>query len=447
MNSYGKKFMELNPIVRDLSTKYTGSYFGLISIRQGMRLIQIFMLVVSLADIIPSISEVGYRCEISYADASQSLSSFSQVLCWIKASLNPWDVCKYSSLATFTSEFIDQIALFFGIVLISSPKPHIPYVKITRYLIFLSATESLVRLVYHALVYFGGNDFVSSTNSCAILQGYEDTSDDQYFKFDSIREMVYESLSLMFYSAYIYGTYALVTILKRGGTGDEKVIEEDVLSLVKVSPPKIVVLSSAFGITSLRIGIIALCCLLFGTSTLSLSRLVYRLIYTCGNFDTDSTWCIWPYGVMATIDEGAVVITCIITIVTYLNLKNRTLLWMLKFSWGFFVASSLGFLGMALMIITNNYPSYWMDNMKSDLWTYYIRFWISLVLVVLTFSVQVVRLAGGVGWENEKMASKLVIENLSEEVVENPRDSIDDLLQTAQKGVAYIDSDQSSADD
>jgi hypothetical protein len=120
---------------------------------------------------------------------------------------------------------------------------------------------------------------------------------------------------------------------------------------------------------------------------------------------------------------------------------------MLKFSWGFFVASSLGFLGMALMIITNNYPSYWMDNMKSDLWTYYIRFWISLVLVVLTFSVQVVRLAGGVGWENEKMASKLVIENLSEEVVENPRDSIDDLLQTAQKGVAYIDSDQSSADD
>jgi len=285
------------------------------------------------------------------------------------------------------------------------------------------------------MVYWGGDDFVSKSNSCSVIAGYKG-SDDAYFRSDSVQEMVYESISLIFYSAYIYGTYALVTILERGGTGDEKVIEDDVLALVKTSPPKVLVLSSTFGIVSLRLGILALCCILFGTSSLSVSRLTYRLIYTCGKFENDSSWCIWPYGIMSLIDEAAIAVTCIVTIIVILNLKSDKMISLLKFSWIYFVITSIGLMGTSLFVISENYPSYWMDNMKGDFWTYYIRFWITLTLVVLVFSIQVLRLAGGVGWETESGAKAILNENLSEEIIdsEKRRDSLDDLLGESKVG-------------
>jgi hypothetical protein len=146
----------------------------------------------------------------------------------------------------------------------------------------------------------------------------------------------------------------------------------------------------------------------------------------------------WPYGIVAAIDEGAIAITCIITIVTYLNLKNNLMISMMKLSWAYFMVSSLGFLGMSLQIIAQNYPAYWFDNIRSDFWTYYIRFWLSAVLFILVFSVQVLRLAGGIGWESEDMAKRILLETLSEEVVDKRRDSLDDLLGAGDSKVEKI---------
>lgn len=402
---------------------YTGSYFGVVSIRQGMQAILVILLVASIFEVIPSIAEVGYRCEMYFAGSSGQLSSFSQVLCWLSDSIKPWEICRFNSLLLFSSEFVDELALFFGLVLISSPKPHIPYVLLTRYLIMFSTIESLTRLVYRSLVYWGGNNFLSSAGTCAISH----VASDEMVQSESLREIIFEIICLLLYTAYIWGTFVLVPILRRGGTGDEKVADSDVLALIRVSPPKLLVIASGFGFGPLRTITLLLSCVLFGISSFSLFGNIYRMTYWCGYFPHDSSWCIWPYGITSLVDQGLCLGGSIMTIIVVLQLSSDRLLGFLKIFWSLVSVLTLGFLGWSLYIVSEHYPAYWFDGMKEDVWSLYVKFWISLILVVFISSMSVVRIAGGTGAENETDAWSIIHENLSEEVIDEHGDDNDPL--------------------
>ena len=406
---------------------YSASYFGLVSIRQGMQAILVILIISSIFEVIPSIAEVGYRCEMYFAGSSGQLGSFSQLLCWLRDTVTPWEICRYNSLLLFASEFADELVLFFGLVLISSPKPHIPYVQLTRYLIIFSTIESTIRLTYRCLAYWGGNEFLTSAGTCPVSH----VATDEMVQSESLREIIFEVICLILYSAYIWGTIVLVPILRRGGTGDEKVATSDVLSLISVSPPKLLVVSSGFGFGSLRTISLLLSCVMFAVSSFTLFGNIYRMSYWCGNFAHDSSWCIWPYGVLSLADQGLCLAGSILSIVVILQLTSDRLLGTLKFFWGIVSMIILGFLGWSLYIVSEHYPAYWFDGMKEDVWSLYVRFWISLMLIVFVSSISVVRIAGGTGAENECDAWALIHENLSEEVVDkkvNDDDPLADLL-------------------
>ena len=406
---------------------YSASYLGVVSIRQGMQAILIILIIASIFEVIPSIAEVGYRCEMYFAGSSGQLGSFSQLLCWLSSSVTPWQICRYNSLLLFASEFADELVLFFGLVLISSPKPHIPYVQLTRYLIIFSSIESLIRLTYRCLAYWGGNDFLSSAGTCPISH----VATDEMVQSESLREIIFEVICLVLYSAYIWGTIVLVPILRRGGTGDEKVAASDVLSLIRVSPPKLLVVSSGFGFGSLRTVSLLLSCVLFGVSSFTLFGNIYRMAYWCGYFAHDSSWCIWPYGVLSLGDQGLCLAGSIFTIAVILKLSSDRIIGTLKFLWGTVAMITLGFLGWSLYIISENYPAYWFDGMKEDVWSLYVRFWISIMLILFVSSINVVRIAGGTGAENESDSWAIIHENLSEEVIDKEThgdDPLADLL-------------------
>lgn len=413
---------ESDPVSKQTET-YSASYFGIVSIRQGMQAILIILLVSSIVEVIPAIAEVGYRCELYFAGSSGELSSFSQSLCWLKESLTPWQICRYNSLLLFASEFVDELALFFGLVLISSPKPHIPYVVLTRYVIIFSIVESLTRLVYRCLAYWGGNNFLNAAGSCPISH----VASDDMVQSESLREIIFECICLVLYMAYIWGTFVLVPILRRGGTGDEKVADSDVLSLIRTSPPKLLVVSSGFGFGSLRtIGLI-LSCVMFAVSSFSLFGNIYRMSNWCGLYSHDSSWCIWPYGVLSLVEQGLCVGGSVLTIVVILQLSSDRMLTFLKILWGLVSLITLSFLGWSLYIVSEHYPAYWFDNMKEDVWSLFVKFWISITLVVLVSSIGVLRIAGGTGAESPSDTWAIIHENLSEEVVDKMNDDDDPL--------------------
>ena len=406
---------------------YSASYFGVVSIRQGMQAILVILLIASITEVIPSIAEVGYRCEMYFAGSSGQLGSFSELLCWMSNSVTPWQICRYNSLLLFASEFADELVLFFGLVLISSPKPHIPYVQLTRYLIIFSTIESANRLTYRCLAYWGGNNFLNAAGTCPVSS----IATDEMLQSESLREIIFEVICLVLYTAYIWGTIVLVPILRRGGTGDEKVADSDVLSLVRVSPPKLLVVSSGFGFGSLRTISLLLSCVLFAVSSFSLFANIYRMAYWCGYFSHDSSWCIWPYGVLSLGDQGLCLGGSILTIVVLLQLSSDRLLGTIKIFWGIVSLITLGFFGWSLYIVSEKYPAYWFDGMKEDVWSLYVRFWISLMLIVFVSSISVVRIAGGTGVENEADAWAVIHENLSEEVIDKSThddDPLADLL-------------------
>ena len=372
------------------------------------------MFFVSLFDIHPAIIQAGYECEMSFTDASDMLGSFSQVLCWTRESLPPWEVCKYSAVFAFSSEFIEQLSLFFGLILISSPKPSIKYVLATRYLMILSAISCLTRLSYSCSAFMNGESFLKSSSSCLFEGSNEVAGNTLEIASKSKYEIIFEALTLTFFCAYIWGTYALVTVLKRGGTGDEKVAGTDVLSLIKVNPPKLLVLSSFFGIAPLRPAALVLTCLLVGLTCFNGFSNIYRMMYWCGQLDIETGWCVWPYGILNSIDTLICLLVCGYTVQTLLHLKSDKNLIKLTILWSYLTVSSLGFSVMSLYILVEKFPAYWMDGMRGDFWVYYARFWISVMIAVLVNSLSIVRLAGGIGWENEAEVKELIYSNLSE---------------------------------
>lgn len=243
------------------------------------------MWIVALFNIYPAVTEIGYECEMSFTDASNVMGTFSQLLCWFNRDLKSWVLCERNSLISFWTEFSDQIALFFGLILLSSPKPSIVYVKVTRVFFILSTVESVSRFIYYSLVFAKGVQFLRASTSCAfdVAPTSEDTAK---IESEALRELIYEMLNIIFYSAFIWGTFALVSVLRRGGTGDERISgESDVLSIVKQNPPKMLVMSSAFGIISLRPGAILMSLVTLGVSVFHAFNNIYRMIYWCGDFD------------------------------------------------------------------------------------------------------------------------------------------------------------------
>ena len=379
---------------------------------QGMRWIQVFMLCAALIDIYPSITEVGYECEMSFTDSSAALGTFSQVLCWIGYELSPWSVCRHNAMVSFYSELFDQMALFFGLVLLSSPKPSIAYVKITRYLIAFSTVESIVRLIYFSLAYAQGGSFLKESSSC--IFGGSSADDGKQMTSEAFNQIIYECLSLMFYTAYIWGTFALVPVLKRGGTGDERVAGSDVLSIVQRNPPKLLVLTSTFGLAPLRPAALILAMGMLGMCCFNGFNNAWRMVYWCGKFEMEAAWCVWPYGIVSAVDQFVCIVACLYTTSCLITMSSG-----IKFSrvaslWMYVSISSAALLAGSLYIASEKYPAYWMDGMRSDVWVYYARFWMGLVLAVLAYSISIVRLAGGTGAENEVAASDLIYDRLSE---------------------------------
>lgn len=396
------------------SASSPSSYFGVLSIRQGMRWIQAFMFFATMLDIYPAVTQAGYECEMSFTDASDVLGPFSQVLCWVRDYMPAWEVCKASAMFVFLSEFTDQLSLFFGLILIASPKPSIKYVIATRYLTVMSAMGSVLRLVYNSSAYFNGESFLKSSSTC-MFESAKEAGESDGVMVESLNNIIYEVLSIIFFSAYIWGTYALVTVLKRGGTGDEKVAGSDVLSLVRRNPPKLLVLSSFFGMGALRPASLLLSCVLLGISLFGGFSNGYRMVYWCGQFDNDSGWCVWPYGILSAVDSVLAVGICGYSVRTLLDLKSEKAMIRLTRLWAYLSVSSLVLLSIALYILAERFPSYWMDGMRGDFWIYYTRFWIAAMTAVLSNSIAIVRLAGGVGWEDEAGVRELIYSRLSQD--------------------------------
>ena len=394
------------------------------------------MWIVALFNIYPAVTEIGYECEMSFTDASNVMGTFSQLLCWFNRDLKSWVICERNSLISFWTEFSDQIALFFGLILLSSPKPSIVYVKVTRVFFILSTVESVSRFIYYSLVFAKGVQFLRASTSCAfdVAPTSEDTAK---IESEALRELIYEMLNIIFYSAFIWGTFALVSVLRRGGTGDERISgESDVLSIVKQNPPKMLVMSSAFGIISLRPGAILMSLVTLGVSVFHAFNNIYRMIYWCGDFDYEKTWCTWPFGVLTCLDQFLCIGLCLFTTYLLVLMDAKTRFSSLTKWLMYIILSSLGFLISAILIVSDHYPSYWMNGMRNDIWIYYSRFWLGATNLIITHSIAIVRLAGGRGSEHEGAARALIYANLSEEdsegrFEESDTDSIADLFGAA----------------
>ena len=401
------------------------------------------MIVISMMDIYPAVAESGYECEMGYTGASSTLGTFSQVFCWVKGASVPWRVCKMNAVYMFFAEFFDQVSLFFGLVLLSSPKPSIAYVKACRYLILFSALESIVGLIYYSTAYAQGGSFLTKSSSCAIMPSTDAKAVAEDIRGEAMKLLIYESLSLVMYSGFVWGTFVLVEILKRGGTGDERIAQSDVLSLVKREPPKILVMSSAFGVMPLRPAAIFISLGLMGMCFFNGFNNMLRMISWCGNFDMEATWCRWPYGVLSAVDQLACIALCLFTVRALLQLKAGVKLPHLAGFWGYVTVSSLVFIMGSMYISVEKYPSYWMSGIRSDVWVYYSRFWMAAVLMVLTRSISVLRIAGGIGSESDRDAADLIYENLSANADDatSEADSLNDLL-----GVAGSDLNEQKAE-
>jgi hypothetical protein len=411
------------------------SYFGLISIRQGMRWILILMFFITLIDIYPAVTEMGYECEMYSTDSASALGTFSQLYCWIKDKTTPWSACKFNAMQVFYSELLDQLALFFGLVLLSSPKPSVSYVKITRYLVMFSTMESLVRLVYFILAKVKGKDMFVSVNACVFeaTAGVSELSKSDESEING--GLLYESLSILFYGAFVWGSFILVPVLNRGGTGDERVAGSDVLAIVKRDPPKILVVTSGFGIAPLRKTCIVLTLALVGMGGYNVFNNLTRMIYWCGTFEMERTWCRWPYGVISLVDQIACICLSLYTCHALVFLRGDKRFPALARFWFLMALSSGLFIIAANYVVIQKYPSYWFSGMRSDVWVYYSRLWLSLVLLVFVRSIAVIRIAGGVGWEDERAASDLIYANLSDKSegllnpgVDDDKDSLSGLL-------------------
>lgn len=389
------------------------------------------MIVISLMDIYPAVTESGYECEMGFAGASSTLGTFSQFVCWVTDVSVPWRVCKLNAVQSFFSEFFDQVSLFFGLVLLSSPKPSITYVKACRYLITFSALESLVGLAYYGIAYAQGASFLTKSNSCPYTALQDMTAVNADVMSHALKGIIYESLSLVFYTGFVWGTFVLVEILKRGGTGDERIAQSDVLGLIKRDPPKILVLSSAFGILPLRPASIMISLGLLGMCLFNGFNNMWRMFSWCGLFDMEANWCRWPYGVLSAVDQLVCILLCLYTIRCLMQLAPGVKLPHLASLWGYLTLSSLVFIGGALYISTEKYPAYWLSGIRSDVWVYYARFWMSAVLLVLTRSISVLRVAGGSGSEDDRNATEMIYEHLSEKKDQDAAsdaDSLNDLL-------------------
>jgi hypothetical protein len=401
-----------------------------------MRWIQIFMIGISLMDIYPAVTEMGYECEMQFTDDSAALGTFGQVYCALKSHAMPWTVCKMNAMESFFSEFTDQIALFFGLVLMSSPKPSISYVRVARYLIIFSVIESLVRLPYFSLAYVQGSEFMKASSSC-IFEVSAGGSDSKHMQSEALKGIIYELLSIIFYSGFIWGTYVLIPVLKKGGTGDERVAGSDVLSLVRVNPPKLLVLTSAFGVAPLRIASILLSLGMVGMCVYNGFNNILRMASWCGSFEMETSWCRWPYGILSAIDQLVCILIALYTIHALVFLRPDKKFPSLSLLWGYLTLSSFVFVIGAVYVILNKYPAYWFSGMRSDLWIYYTRFWFAANLVIFTRSIAVIRIAGGTGSEDERAATDLIYANLSDAKKENglgltmedsDNDSLTDLL-------------------
>lgn len=394
------------------------------------------MIAISLMDLYPAVTEMGYECEMQFTDDTAALGSFSQVYCWIAKKTTPWTVCKYNAIVSFASEFMDQVGLFFGLVLMSSPKPSISYVRITRYLVMFQLLESILRLPFYAAAYAKGSEFMKSSSSC-IFEVSSDQSDTSQMITAALKGIIYEGLSIVFYAGYVWGTFMLIPVLKRGGTGDERVAGEDVLALVRRDPPKLLVLSSAFSIAPLRIASIILCLALVGMCLYNGFTNLLRMVSWCGAFGMEKTWCRWPYGILSLIDQSACIFFSLYTTSCLVFLRPDQKFPPLSIFWAYITFSSFVFLIGSIYIVSQKYPSYWLSGMRSDLWIYYTRFWFGVNLVVFMRSISIIRVAKGVGTEDERGASDLIYANLSDKggsdengknVSDDDADSLSDLL-------------------
>ena len=370
------------------------------------------MILISLMDIYPAVTQMGYECEMNFMDSSAALGTFSQVYCFFKEKTTPWTVCKMDAQHTFYAEFVDQLALFFGLVLLSAPKPSISYVRVTRYLIMFSTVESIVNLCYYSMAYSQGSEFMKRSSSC-VFEVTSGGNDDAAMVAEALIRIIYECLCLTFYSAFIWGSYVLVPVLKRGGTGDERVAGTDVLALVKRDPPKLLVMTSAFGVTALRIATILLTLALVAMGSYNGFNNLVRMIYWCGDFKMEQTWCRWPYGVVSIIDQGVCIALSLYTCQSLVYLRSDKKFPSLLWVWTFFAATSIALMGASTYIVTRKYPSYWFSGMRSDLWIYYVRFWLCALILVFLRSISIIRVAGGTGSEDPRTAADLVYKNLS----------------------------------
>jgi hypothetical protein len=230
---------------------------------------------------------------------------------------------------------------------------------------------------------------------------------------EALLRIIYECLSLTFYSAFVWGSYVLVPVLKKGGTGDERVAGTDVLSLVKRDPPKLLLMTSAFGATSLRIATILLTLALVGMGSYNGFNNLVRMFSWCSDFTMEHTWCRWPYGILAIIDQGACIALSLYTCQSLVYLRSDKKFPSLTWIWAFFAATSFGLMGASTYIVIRNYPAYWFSGMRSDLWIYYVRFWLCALILVLLRSISIIRIAGGTGSEDPRTAADLVYKNLS----------------------------------
>jgi hypothetical protein len=323
-------------------------------------------------------------------------------------------VCKLDAVYNAFSAIIEQLALFFGIVMLASPKPSITYVKMVRYLTILSSLGSFATIIFSAIAYSEGKGFMQESSSCFfdVSSREEDISDMLSLAYDVCCR---EALMILLYLGLIWGTFAIVPVLERGGTGDERIGDSDVLSIVKKNPPKILVLSSISGFVSLRGSALILCMVTLGLSGFNSFSNIWRISVWCGSFEMEGDWCVWPYGILSMIEQIFSVILSVYTALCLVRLGELKKLPPLSTLWICFAATCFVFTCTALVICALRYPSYWLSGMKRDFWVYYARFWISLTLFFLIRSIKLLRLAGGVGWEDESAARELIYENLSEE--------------------------------
>ena len=229
----------------------------------------------------------------------------------------------------------------------------------------------------------------------------------------------------------------LIPVLQRGGTGDERVAGEDVLSIVRRDPPKLLVLTSAFSLAPLRIASILLCLGLIGMCVYNGFNNLLRMVMWCGQFEMENTWCRWPYGALSLVDQVVCICVSLYTTNCLVFIRPDAKFPPLSVFWAYITFSSFVFLVGAVYIVSQKYPSYWLSGMRSDVWIYYTRFWFGINLVVFMRSISIIRVARGVGSEDERAASDLIYANLSDKGAalgdggkdsEDDADSLTDLL-------------------